>query len=78
MRRFFFVVLRVVVSVCRPRRFHDRNTHDETRSAFGRVFVMHAAVMQRHDVVNDRETETGAAVHAVIALTVGLAIGLGA
>src|SRR5476649_2868278 len=45
----------------------QRHPHDETRAAFGRwrVFIMHAAVVQDHDVVDDRETKSGAAFHAV-------------
>ena len=44
--------------------------HDEARPAFRRIFVMYAAVMQHHDVMNDCETETGAAIHTGFALTV--------
>ncbi|CAM2147130.1 hypothetical protein PT2222_10070 [Paraburkholderia tropica] len=49
---------------------HERHAHDEPRAAFGRIFVMHAAAMQRHDVVHDREAEARAAIDAALALTV--------
>src|SRR5579864_580938 len=69
MRRFFWSAPRCIAFVDRAGS-DERDPHDETCAAVGCVFVMHAAPVQHHDVMDDCEPKSGATVNAGVALSI--------
>src|ERR1700761_8702389 len=75
-RAFGFLALRrvivraglilVLITPCRAE--YDWNAHNEACAAFERVFVMHAAMVQHHDVMDDCKPEARTAIDAALRL----------